>query len=58
MAEVDSVRGHAGDFRVTIIKKPRYIREEDCKGCTICTEYCPVRIPDKFNQAVIEFLSA
>ncbi len=48
--DVERVEGEAGDFRVTLIKKPRYIREEDCKGCTICTEYCPVNIPDKFNQ--------
>jgi len=48
--EVRRVEGEAGDFRVTLTKKPRYIREDDCKGCTICTEYCPVKIPDKFNQ--------
>ncbi len=50
--EVDRVEGEAGDFRVSLRKKPRYIREEDCKGCTICTEYCPVHVPDKFNQSL------
>jgi len=48
--DVDKVEGEAGDFAVSLTKKPRYIREDDCKGCTICTEYCPVQIPDKFNQ--------
>ena len=48
--EVDSVEGEAGDFKVTLIRKPRYIREDKCRGCTTCTEYCPVRIPDKYNQ--------
>ncbi|MFC1946012.1 FAD-dependent oxidoreductase [Chloroflexota bacterium] len=48
--EVDRVEGKAGDFRVTLIKKPRYIKEDACRGCTICTEYCPVKVPDKFNQ--------
>jgi heterodisulfide reductase subunit A len=49
-AEVESVEGEAGDFRVTLTKKPRYIREDACRGCTTCTEYCPVRVPDKYNQ--------
>ena len=48
--EVDSVDGEAGDFSVTLTKKPRYIREDRCTGCTICVEYCPVEVPDKFNQ--------
>ena len=48
--EVDRVEGEAGDFKVTLIKKPRYIIEDKCTGCTTCVEYCPVQIPDPFNQ--------
>ncbi len=48
--EVDRVRGEEGDFRVTLVKKPRYIRNEKCRGCTTCTEYCPVKIPNEYNQ--------
>jgi len=48
--EVDSVEGKAGDFKVTLTKKPRYILEDKCTGCTTCVEYCPVKIPDPFNQ--------
>ena len=48
--EVDSVEGEAGDFKVTLIKRPRYIREDRCTGCTTCTEYCPVLVPDPYNQ--------
>ncbi|MEW6666257.1 MAG: FAD-dependent oxidoreductase [Thermodesulfobacteriota bacterium] len=48
--DVDRVEGQAGEFRVTLIKKPRYIRTEECRGCTTCTEYCPVMVPDKYNQ--------
>jgi heterodisulfide reductase subunit A len=50
--EVDSVEGAAGDFKVTLIKKPRYIIEDKCTGCTTCVEYCPVRYPDQFNQDI------
>jgi len=48
--DVDKVEGEAGNFKVTLIKKPRYIIEDECRGCTTCTEYCPVKVPDKYNQ--------
>ncbi|MGB2765200.1 MAG: CoB--CoM heterodisulfide reductase iron-sulfur subunit A family protein [Candidatus Aminicenantaceae bacterium] len=48
--EVNSVEGETGDFKVTLIKKPRYIIEEKCTGCTVCVEYCPVLVPDPYNQ--------
>ena len=51
-AEVESVKGEAGDFEVTLFKKPRYIVESRCTGCTVCVEYCPVEYPDQFNQGI------
>jgi len=48
--EVRQVEGEAGDFRVKLVKKPRYVLEDRCTGCTTCVEYCPVEIPDPFNQ--------
>jgi len=48
--EVDGVEGEAGDFTVTLIKKPRYIIEDKCTGCATCAEYCPALIPDPYNQ--------
>lgn len=50
--EVHSVAGQAGDFQVTLIKKPRYIDEAKCTGCTTCVEYCPVKVPDPYNQDI------
>jgi len=50
--EVETVKGEAGDFTVTLAKKPRYVREDVCTGCTVCAEYCPVPIPDPFNQGL------
>jgi heterodisulfide reductase subunit A len=46
------VEGEAGDFKVTLKKKPRYIIEDKCTGCTTCVEYCPVQYPDKYNQDI------
>ncbi len=50
--EVKDVEGEAGDFTVTLIKKPRYIDETICTGCSTCVEYCPVEYPDQFNQEI------
>ncbi len=52
--EVDRVEGEAGDFKVTLIKKPRYIKEDKCTGCSTCVKYCPVQYPDQFNQEISE----
>ena len=51
-AEVESVAGKAGDFAVTVVKKPRYVNENKCTGCTVCVESCPVQYPDAFNQEI------
>ncbi len=50
--EVESIKGKAGDFKVSLTKKPRYIIEERCTGCTSCVEVCPVKVPDEFNQGL------
>ncbi len=49
---MERVEGEVGDFKVTLVKKPRYIIEEKCTGCTTCVEYCPVQYPDIFNQEI------
>jgi len=46
------VAGQAGDFKITLQTRPRYIIEDKCTGCTTCVEYCPVEYPDKFNQGI------
>jgi heterodisulfide reductase subunit A len=44
--------GEAGNFKITLNKKPKYIDESKCTGCTTCVEYCPVQYPDQFNQEI------
>jgi len=48
--EVDKVEGEAGNFSVSLTKRPRYVLEDKCTGCTTCVEYCPVKYPDQYNQ--------
>ncbi|MDD2777364.1 MAG: CoB--CoM heterodisulfide reductase iron-sulfur subunit A family protein [Methanocellales archaeon] len=52
-AEVKGVSGNAGDFRVKILKKPRYVDEEKCTGCGDCVSACPyINLPDEFDMAL------
>jgi len=44
--EVVGVDGQAGDFTVTLRKKPRYIDVTKCVGCGDCAGVCPVVLPD------------
>ncbi len=48
------MEGEAGDFEVTLTRKPRYIIEDKCTGCGTCAEYCPVEYPDVYNQEISE----
>jgi len=42
LADIESIRGAAGNFNVKIIKRPRFVDEEKCTGCGLCAENCPV----------------
>jgi len=42
LADIESIRGTAGNFNIKITKRPRFVDEETCTGCGICVENCPV----------------
>jgi heterodisulfide reductase subunit A len=45
-AEVESVSGHIGDFKVRVRKKARYVDVDKCTGCGQCWSNCPAtRLP-------------
>ena len=49
-SEVEAVKGFVGNFHVTIRKKARYVNEDVCTGCGLCTEKCPQKkVPNDFN---------
>jgi heterodisulfide reductase subunit A len=51
LSEVKEVSGSAGDFTVTIVKKPRYVDETKCRGCGDCAAKCPkVEAPNIFDM--------
>lgn len=49
-SEVDEVKGFVGNFSVKIRRKARFIKEDLCTGCGLCTEKCPMKkVPNEFN---------
>jgi len=48
--DLQKVDGSAGNFAVTLNKRPRYIDEEKCTGCGTCTNNCPVRNIPHFEE--------
>jgi len=51
-SEVEKVEGEAGQFRVTLRRKARYVDEDKCTGCGACKEKCPTVVPDAFNEGL------
>jgi NADH:ubiquinone oxidoreductase subunit E len=41
-SEIMGVEGQAGNFKVKVKQKPRYIDPAKCTGCGACTQNCPV----------------
>jgi len=51
-SEVDKIEGEAGNFKVTLLQKARYIDPVKCTGCGECARHCPVRAINEFNQGL------
>lgn len=49
---MESVQGEAGNFTARVHTDPRYINEDLCTACGICTMYCPVITSDIFNEGL------
>jgi len=48
-SEIETVKGHVGNFDVSVIKNPRFIDEEKCVGCyDLCRDVCDIDIMDTF----------
>ncbi len=43
LSDIEKIEGEAGNFKVILNKKPRYINEEKCTGCGTCITNCPTR---------------
>ena len=51
-SEVEEVSGFIGNFKVKISKKARYVDEDKCTGCGVCTEKCPYKTVSEFDEGI------
>ncbi|HTU02658.1 MAG TPA: FAD-dependent oxidoreductase, partial [Candidatus Sulfotelmatobacter sp.] len=50
--EVQRVEPLSPGFRLTLLKKPRYVVEEKCLGCSLCELACDVHVPHEFDYGL------
>ncbi|TFG16725.1 MAG: CoB--CoM heterodisulfide reductase iron-sulfur subunit A family protein [Promethearchaeota archaeon] len=51
LSKVIRASGTAGDFDITILKRPRYVDESKCRGCGDCASKCPkIEVPNLFDM--------
>ena len=49
LSEVIGLNGRAGAFTARLRKQPRYVDEDLCVACGLCTEACPAIRPNPFD---------
>ena len=47
---VESVTGEAGNFRVTLERKPWFVDIDKCSGCGTCVDACPIVVPHEWER--------
>jgi heterodisulfide reductase subunit A len=53
-AEVVSVTGFLGNFKVKIKKKARYVDTDKCTGCGQCWSHCPATKFPSRRQIILD----
>jgi len=51
-ADLLSVSGFIGNFKVRIRKNPRYVIPENCTGCGECKDVCPIEYPNEWDMSL------
>ena len=53
-SEVVEVKGHVGNFKVSIRKRPTYVDHNRCTGCGDCVEACVLKkgVPSEFEESM------
>jgi heterodisulfide reductase subunit A2 len=50
---IKSAEGQAGDFRITLLREPRYVDPTLCTNCGLCAIACPERLPSEFQESLV-----
>ena len=49
-SEVTAADGSAGQYSLTVTRRPRYVNEDKCTSCGECVKVCPVEVADEFEE--------
>jgi len=49
-ADILSVEGFVGNFKVKVRKNPRYVIASKCTGCGECKDACPIEYPNEWDM--------
>ncbi len=48
-SRIEGIEGEAGNFRVKVRRKARFVDPDKCTSCGTCAEKCPTKVPNEYN---------
>jgi heterodisulfide reductase subunit A len=51
-SEIEEALGFYGNFIVKVRKKARFVDSTTCIGCGACSEVCPVKVKNEYNEGL------
>ncbi len=54
LSEIKDVSGKEGNFRVNVIRHPRFVDMDKCIACGTCAEKCPKKVDDIYNEGLVK----
>jgi len=52
-SEVTNVIGAVGNYSITVVTKPTYVKMDRCVNCGLCADVCPTDKPDEINLGLV-----
>jgi heterodisulfide reductase subunit A len=52
LTTVKEVSGYIGNYTVTLLRRPRYVKEGVCTGCGECAKVCPVGLLNDWDAGI------